>query len=314
MNLAKKIRILILSISIFLMNIQNLIALENKILFKIEDEIITTIDIYEEIKFLKTFNPEINNLSEKELFEISKNSILRDKIKKIEILNFVKELKVDDKFLLNLIRNKYSRTGINSLENLDEYLKDNNLNTKTIKEKFAIELIWNDIIFQKFNEKIKIDKEKIRKEILQNPQKENQRELLLSEIVFNVIDKSEFESKYKKILLDIEKLGFKKAALIHSNSDTASNGGLIGWVKEDNLNQSIKKIISKLQSNQFSKPIRTSSGFMIIKIDDKKDYTSEFNLDNKIKEVVRFKTNEQLNQFSNMYFNRLKKNFIIYDL
>ena len=141
------------------MNIQNLIALENKILFKIEDEIITTIDIYEEIKFLKTFNPEINNLSEKELFEISKNSILRDKIKKIEILNFVKELKVDDKFLLNLIRNKYSRTGINSLENLDEYLKDNNLNTKTIKEKFAIELIWNDIIFQKFNEKIKIDKE-----------------------------------------------------------------------------------------------------------------------------------------------------------
>ena len=296
------------------MNIQNLIALENKILFKIEDEIITTIDIYEEIKFLKTFNPEINNLSEKELFEISKNSILRDKIKKIEILNFVKELKVDDKFLLNLIRNKYSRTGINSLENLDEYLKDNNLNTKTIKEKFAIELIWNDIIFQKFNEKIKIDKEKIRKEILQNPQKENQRELLLSEIVFNVIDKSEFESKYKKILLDIEKLGFKKAALIHSNSDTASNGGLIGWVKEDNLNQSIKKIISKLQSNQFSKPIRTSSGFMIIKIDDKKDYTSEFNLDDKIKEVVRFKTNEQLNQFSNMYFNRLKKNFIIYDL
>ena len=137
---------------------------------------------------------------------------------------------------------------------------------------------------------------------------------MLSEIVFNVIDKSEFESKYKKILLDIEKLGFKKAALIHSNSDTASNGGLIGWVKEDNLNQSIKKIISKLQSNQFSKPIRTSSGFMIIKIDDKKDYTSEFNLDNKIKEVVRFKTNEQLNQFSNMYFNRLKKNFIIYDL
>ena len=115
------------------------------------------------------------------------------------------------------------------------------MNTKTIKEKFAIELIWNDIIFQKFNEKKNIDKEKIRKEILQNPQKENQRELLLSEIVFNVIDKSEFESKYKKILLDIEKLGFKKAALIHSNSDTASNGGLIGWVKEDNLNQSIKK-------------------------------------------------------------------------
>ena len=314
MNLAKKIRILIFFLIILITNIQNLIALENKILFKIDNEIITTIDIYEEIKFLKTFNQEINNLTEKELFEISKNSIIRDKIKKIEILNFVKELKVDNKFILNLVRNKYSRFDINSIENFDQYIKDNNLNNKMVKEKFAIELIWNDLIFQKFNKKIKIDKQKIKKEILQNPKKESQRELLLSEIVFNIDDKVEFESKYKKILLDIEKLGFKKTALIHSNSETASSGGLIGWVTEDNLNKSIKKIIHKLEPGQFSKPIRTSSGFLIIKIDDKKEYVSKFNLNDKIDEIIRFKTNEQLNQFSNMYFNRVKKNLIIYDL
>ena len=77
MNLAKKIRILIFFLILLITNIQNLIALENKILFKIDNEIITTIDIYEEIKFLKTFNQEINNLTEKELFEISKNSIIR---------------------------------------------------------------------------------------------------------------------------------------------------------------------------------------------------------------------------------------------
>ena len=198
--------------------------------------------------------------------------------------------------------------------NLNKYLLDNNLDVNTIKEKFAIELIWNDIIYQKFSEKIKIDKEKIKKEILQNPLRENQRELLLSEIVFNINDKIEFEKKYERILLDIEKLGFKKSALIHSNSDTASNGGLIGWVKEDNLNQSIKKIISKLQPGQFSKPIRTSSGFIIVKIEDKKVYKSEFNLNDKIDELIRFKTNYQLNQFSSIYFNRLKKNLSIYGL
>lgn len=314
MNLTKKIRILIFFFFIFYSNSQNSIALENKILFKIDNEIITTIDIYEEIKFLKTFNPEINSLSKEELFEISKNSIFKDRIKKIEILNYVKELKVDDKFLLNLVKNKYSREGINSLENFEKYLLDNDLDINTIKEKFAIELIWNDIIYQKFAEKIKIDKEIIKKEILQNPKKENQRELLLSEIVFNVVDKIELEKKYEKILLDIEKLGFKKSALIHSNSETASNGGLIGWVKEDNLNQSIKKIVSKLQPGQFSKPIRTSSGFIIVKINDKKIYKSEFNLNNKIDEVIRSKTNYQLNQFSSMYFNRLKKNITIYGL
>ena len=289
-------------------------GLENKILFKIENEIITTIDIFEEIKFLKKFNQETNNLSETELFEISKNSILRDKIKKIEIMNFVKELKVEEKYLTQFIRNKYSQKGFDSIENFEKYLRENELNIKLIKEKFTIEIIWNDLIYQKFNKKIVIDKEKIKNEILQNPQKENQRELLLSEIVFNSNNKTDFKNKYEKILFDIEKIGFKKTALIHSDSSTASNGGLIGWVNEDNLSQAIKKVISKLQSGQFTKPIRTSSGFIIIKIEEEKKYTSKLNLDDKINEVIRFKTNDQLNQFSNMYFNKLKKNFIIYDL
>ena len=137
---------------------------------------------------------------------------------------------------------------------------------------------------------------------------------MLSEIVFNVDNKTEFEDKYKKILLDIEELGFKKTALIHSNSDTASNGGLIGWIKEDNLNQNVKKIISSLKSGQFSKPIRTSSGFIMLKIEEEKEYISKLNLNDKVKEVVRFKMNDQLDQFSNMYFNKIKKNLIIYGL
>ena len=83
-------------------------------------------------------------------FEISKNSILRDKVKKIEIMNFVKELKVDDKFLLGFIKSKYSKIGINSIEKLENYLSDNNLNRENIMEKFYIQIIWNDLIFQKF--------------------------------------------------------------------------------------------------------------------------------------------------------------------
>ena len=104
MYLIKKLKNLIIILSIVTLNIIQSIALENKILFKVEDEIITSIDIYEEIEFLKIFNPEINNLEESELIEISKNSILRDIIKKIEIMNFVEELKVDDKFLNFLIK------------------------------------------------------------------------------------------------------------------------------------------------------------------------------------------------------------------
>ena len=314
MYLLKQLWVLIILFLIFISNIRLSNALENKILFKIENEIITSIDIYEEIKFLKTFNPGINNLSEPELFEISKNSILRDKIKKIEIMNFVKELKVDEKFLIKLVKKKYSKININSFEEFENFLKVNNLDIVSIKEKFVIELIWNDLIYQKFNKKVIIDKDKIKNEILQNPQNKNHRELLLSEIIFDVKTKNDFDDKYEKILFDIKNLGFKKAAIIHSNSETGTNGGLIGWVKEDNLNKNIKKNISDLEPGMFSNPIRTSSGFIILKVDDKREYVSEFNLEDKLEEVINFQRNKQLEQFSSMYFNKLKKSLIIYDL
>ena len=314
MYLAKQLRVFITLFLIFISNNSSLNALENKILFKIDNEIITSIDIYEEIKFLKTFNPSINNLSEQELFEISKNSILRDKIKKIEIMNFVKELKVDEKFLTKLVKKKYSKININSFEDFENFLKINNLDIVSIKEKFVIELIWNDLIYQKFNKKVIIDKDKIKNEILQNPQNKNHRELLLSEIIFDVKTKNDFDDKYEKILFDIKNLGFKKAAIIHSNSETGTNGGLIGWVKEDNLNKNIKKNISDLEPGMFSNPIRTSSGFIILKVDDKREYVSEFNLEDKLEEVINFQRNKQLEQFSSMYFNKLKKSLIIYGL
>ena len=294
-------------------NFCNLQAFENKILFKIDNEIITTIDIYHELKFLKIFNPQINELNNDEQLVVSKNSIIRDKIKKTEILNFVEEIKVEDKFLMNLLKSKYLQIEFTNILNFENYLKENNLNIELIKEKFAIELIWNDLVFQKYHSKISIDKKKIKSEILNKPKK-NLKELSISEIVFNVSKKSEFEKKYEQILKDIELTGFKNAALIHSVSDSASVGGYIGWIKEDNLNEKIRKKISDLKKGEFSKPILTSSGFLIIKVEDEKKYEIDFNLDNEISNLIQFKTNEQLNQFSRLYFNKVKKSVIFNEL
>ena len=314
MCLTKKFKVFFIFLSIMFLEAQNSLSLENRILFKVDDEIITTIDIYDEIKFLKTFNPSIDNLNETELFEISKNSIMKQKIKKLEIMKFVEELKINEKFLLTFIKDEYSKVGINSLDNFKSYLKDNNLDFKVVEEKFTIEIIWRDLIYQKFKKKVIIDREKIRNEILQNPKKEDQRELLLSEIIFNVKNKVDYKDKYEKILLDIQKVGFNQTALIHSNSDSATNGGLIGWIKENNLNQNIQTILKLLKVGQISKPIRTSAGFMILKIEDEKKYELNFNLADKIEEVIRFKTDDQLKQFSSMYFNKIKKDLTIYGL
>ena len=307
-------KILFIFVCLFFFNHQKLNSIENKILLKINNEIVTTFDIYEEIKFLKLFNPQLKNLDQNEIFEISKNSILRERIKKIEILRFVKEIKVDDRFLLKFIKNRYSRIGLDSLDSFENYLKTNNLKVNKMKEKIYIELIWNDFIFQKFKSKVSIDREEIKKNILENSQKKIQEKLLLSEIIFNVDKKIDFEKKAQKILEDIEKNGFKNAALIHSESSTASEGGLIGWVKLDNLNDTVKKQVSNLDIGEYSKPLRSSSGFIIIKVEDKKVDKIEINLNSKIEEIVKFKTNEQLDQFSNIYFNKIKKDLTIYEL
>ena len=111
MNIIKNLRIYVIIFLFILLDLKSLNALENKILFKIDNEIITTIDIYEEIKFLKVFNPEVNDLSERDLLEISKNTIVREKIKKIEALNWVETIKVEDKFILRFIKDKYSKIG-----------------------------------------------------------------------------------------------------------------------------------------------------------------------------------------------------------
>ena len=214
---------------------------------------------------------------------------------------------------MNLLKTKYSQIEFNNIANFENYLKENDLNVKLIKEKLAIELIWNDLVFQKYNSRITIDKKKIKSEILNKPKK-NLRELSISEIIFNVSKKSEFEKKYKKILEDIELTGFKNAALIHSNSDSASIGGYIGWIKEDNLNVNIRKKISNLKKGEFSKPILTSSGFLIIKVEDEKKYEINSNLDDEINNLIQYKTREQLNQFSRLYFNKVKKNVIFNEL
>ena len=302
-----------LPIIIIILNFGKLHALENKILFKIDNEIITTIDIYNELKFLKIFNQQINDLSNQEQLEVSKNSIIRDKIKKVEILKFTEEIKIENKFLLKLIQNKYKNRKISSMDDFEKDLELNGLDIEVIREKLAIELIWNDLIFQKFNSKISLDKNKIKEEVLNNSNK-YVRELSISEIIFNISKKKDFESKYSKILEDINLTGFENAALIHSVSDTASVGGYIGWVKENNLNPTIKSAVSELKKGEFSKPIQTSSGFIILKIEDEKEYKVETNLNDEIKKLIKYKTSVQLDQFSRLYFNKIKKNIIFNEL
>ena len=289
----------------------NLIAFENKIVIKINNEIITSIDIENEINYLKILNPQVNNLDKNKLINIAKNSLIREKIKIITLLNVVEEIKVQDEYLNEIIKSSYEKLGLNTLDQYKKYLENNQLKIEYIKNKISVEAIWNELIYKKFNSKVVINKDKIINEVKDN----SDIKMLLSEIVFQVKNKNDLEKKYNQIKNDIQSEGFENAALIHSISNSASSGGKIGWINKNSLNEIFNDALLDLKIGEYSRPILTQAGFVIIRINDiKKDKSNEQSIEKKVDTLIRIKTNQQLNQFSNIYLNKIKKDLVINEL
>jgi len=279
-------------------------SLENKILLKINNEIVTTIDIYKEIQYLKIINPKINELEKEKIYEIAKNSLVKDKIKEIELKNNFKNLKIDDSYYELLLNNFSKERGFVSVSKFREYIEINKLDIKNIEKKIKYEVLWNQLIVKKFLNKVKIDKEQIINDLKKN---NKQTEYLLSEIIFDIENKNKLKKKLDLIKKDIKDKSFQSAATIHGISSTASNGGLIGWVKKSSLNPLIQEKISITGIGNITEPIIVPGGFMILKIDDIRTTNKEFKSEDEIKSIIDAKTNEQLNQYSIIYFNKIKK-------
>ena len=305
-----KQRLLSISILIFFSFLSVVHSIENRIVFKVNNEIITSIDITDEFKYLQIINPKIADLDKDKIYEISKNSIIREKIKKIEILKFFEDLSLSEEYINKVLKNTLLKIGVNTQEDFIKYLNIRGLNFEQFKQKLAIEAKWNEIIFNKFRSKVKIDQENIEKNLLTSAKREI-KSLSLSEIIFEVNKNENLDKKYELIKKDIANNGYENAALIHSISDTSSIGGKIGWINENSLNQKIKKNLSKLNIGDITKPITIPGGFLILKINDEKKIKKEFDLKEEVQKIMNTKLNQQLNQYSNIYFNKIKKDIKI---
>ena len=299
----KKIFYLIL----FIFNITNASSIESKIIYVIENEIITNIDIKNEFKYISILNSQLKNLPKEKIFNIARESIIREKIKKVEILKNFKNLDVNEEYLDLLIKNIYNNLKINSHEEFKDYLKNYNLEIRDIEEKIKIEALWNDLIVKKYNSKINIDIEQIKRDI-KNTKSLINKNYLLSEIVFEIKDTKKLNEKYILIKKSTEDIGFKNTASIYSISDTAKIGGNIGWINERSLSKVIYENISQLKKGEISKPLIIPGGILILKIDDIKNETIKLDPEKELERIVNFKKNKQLNQYSKIYFNKVKKN------
>ena len=283
------------------------LSIETRIIHRIQNEIITNIDIKNEFKYLLSLNNNLKKIEKERILAISSESVIREKIKKIEISKNFKEIKIDKEYLNLLLKNTYSRLNLQSLKEFELYLKDYDLDLKEVEKKITIDALWNELIIQKYRNKITINEAKIKKEILKND-KIQSKEYQLSEIIFEVTNKEEIGKKYKEVIKSINEIGFENSASTYSISESAKIGGDIGWINENSLNDNIRKNINNLQIGEITKPITLSNGILVLKLTNTKNLETNINVEDELKEAINYERNRQLNQYSKIYYNKIKKN------
>ena len=307
----KNLKKVIIVIIYYLLATNNLYSLENKILFKVNDEIITTLDISNELKYLGIYNKELKNTKKKQAFEIAKKSLIREKIKEIELKKVIKEIKIEDQTLNNILLIYYKDFQINSISDFENYFISLNISPDLIKKKITIEVLWNELIFSKFYQSVKIDRQAIIEDLKKN---NKQKEFFLSEILFDIGENEKLNEKFSVIKNKIDQTNFYKAALTFSISDNANKGGKLGWIKESALNKKIRNILQNIKIGDYSKPLTVPGGFLILKVEDIRKVDINFELDTEVKKIIKKKTDEQLNQFSNIFFNKVQRDVVINEL
>ena len=301
------IKVIILSLLVFL----PLGAAETFIVLKVNNEIITNTDIKNETRYLVALNNELKDTDEKIITNLAKESIIKEKIKKNEILKYFK-FNNSVEYIDNIIKNYYIKLGIDNLENFELYLKDYNLKLDVVKNKIEIEILWNKLIGSKYQNQMNIDKENLKNKIEQYV-KENEliNEYKLSEIIFQIKNENETIHKKEIILKDIIDKGFKNAANIHSISDSSKFGGDLGWISSNQFSEKILAVIKNLSINETSEPIKIANGFMILKINDIREKKIESDKEKLLQELIQAETNKKYAQFSIIYYNKIKLNSVI---
>ena len=276
------------------------------IIKKVNNQIITNLDINVEEKYLKTLNPKIANLDPKEFRKIALDSLINEKIKEIELERFfiIDHKELPKEVFISFIK----KFNIKTEEEFEKFLKLQNLELDAVKKKIYMEFLWNSLIYNKYAKGIKIDENKIRKKVIENSKKVKEKKFLLYELVYNIEDVNDLQIKTTEIKKSIRDIGFESTAVIYSISDTSKLGGKIGWVNEGQVSNIIYNKLVGLKKGEITDPIKTLNGYMLLMAKDIKYSEKKIDVEKEIKNLINFETNEKLKNFSLLHFNKVKIN------
>ena len=308
MKLNKKTIILVLIF--FLLNNFSHSKINLQIIMKINDQIVTTYDLEKESNYLLALNPKLKNISENDLLKLAKRSIIKETIRKSEILKY-KELDLENNQINNVLNKIIQNLNFSDLIQFENYLSDFNISIDDIKEKIEIENEWKNLIYARYSKSVKIDKDEFISKIEKTSKEESSLEYNLSEIVFSKKQNISMTDQSKKILESIKINGFENTANLFSIADSSKAGGKIGWVKKNNLSLEINRELENLKINSFSNPIKIGNNYLILKINDMKEVIIELDKQKELDRMIMSETSKQLDKFSNIFYNKIKLNSTI---
>ena len=302
-----KLKILI--ITILVLSVNNSFS-NIKIKYKIENEIITNIDIEEEKKYLIFLNPNLKKLNTEQITKISENSLIREIIKKKELKRIFKDFE-DKKFIDRVKLNLFKFKGVNNENEFKKILFSQDINYERVIDKIKYEGMWNELIFRKYINSVRINEKNLRLKLTNKISNNKKFEYNLSEILFEIKDTNDLNKLYKEILDYININSFDAAVSKYSISNSSLSGGKLGWIKETLLSENLVKILNSLKNGSITKPIKYPNGYLVLKINNKREIKQNIDLEKELQEMIKFEQNKQLNQFSLLFYKKLKQNIEI---
>ena len=294
---------------IFILNFSVALAnLENSIVMKVDEQIITDFEIKNKIlSNLILSNKIINQKNIDSIKSAALESLISSKIKSNEISKYnlkVKKSKIDQ--YLNSISS-------NNIQSLKEKFVNNDLDFELFLNEIKIEFKWQQLIYEIYSKNISIDDAQIENE-LNKLVKENEsiKEYKLSEIEIFLSDNDKIGEKIVSIIKQIEDIGFEKTALVSSSSPSASNEGNLGWINSKTLSKEIAQILNNMKINEISEPIKKQNSVLFLKINDLRTKNlSSTNISGLKENIINQKRNELFNLYSKSHLSKLRNNSLI---
>ena len=308
MILNKKTIILVLIF--ILLNNFSYSKIDLQIIMKINDQVVTSYDLEKQSNYLLALNPKLKEINNNEVLELAKRSLIKEMIRKIEILKY-KELNLQNAQINNVLNKIIQNLNYSDQSQFENYLNDFNISINDLKEKIEIENEWKNLIYSKYSKNIKIDRDNLIKEIEKMSKEKFSLEYNLSEIVFTKKQNISLEEFSNEILESIKINGFENTANLYSLSDSSKVGGKIGWIKKNNLSLEINRELENLKINSYSDPIKIDNNYLILKINEIKEVAVKIDKQRELDNMIMVETSKQLDRFSNIFYNKIKLNSTI---